>query len=209
MAGIYGVHYKDRLTADDVLNNTYQKSGVSLKGDTRRQMIMQQLHNQNVKLRTEFVRQDVRLTGSCAGYLVPSVVKAGGLELTRQQVDQAKKAFITGDGRFNWELFCDSIDNARQATWKDAAVLRSAKAFKQIDQDGSGRISRDELEAALKKYNVAVNQDQIEKVLNSVDADGDGDISYPEFVDGMARELVTPSSILGRMAHVTNSPRRQ
>ena len=89
--------------------------------------------------------------------------------------------------------------------------MKHARMFKQIDQDNSGRISRDELETALHASNVSMPQDQIDKVLNTIDADGDGNISYPEFVDGMAKEMMTGANVFSRVATANSmrSPRRQ
>lgn len=180
---------------------------------SQRQMIKQQLHNQNLRLREAFVREDVRLTGTIAGNMpqVAATLRAGGLELSKAQVQQARKTFVTGDGRFNWELFCDAIEKARTDANKESALMKHARMFKQIDQDDSGRISRDELETALHASNVSMPQDQIDKVLNTIDADGDGNISYPEFVDGMAKEMMTGANVFSRVATANSmrSPRRQ
>ena len=50
-------------------------------------------------------------------------------------------------------------------------------------------------------------------VLHRCDADGDGNISYPEFVDGLARDLVAPNSIWGACARMvvqkTRTPKPQ
>ena len=72
---------------------------------SQRQMIKQQLHNQNLRLREAFVREDVRLTGTIAGNMpqVAATLRSGGLDLSKAQVQQARKTFVTGDGRFNWE----------------------------------------------------------------------------------------------------------
>ena len=200
---------KDAITADDVLKTGKYAQSPRQKLFSQKQLIKQQLHSQNVKLRTAFIHHDVRLTGSVPSYLIASCVKAGGLELSKACVEQAKYKYMTGDGRFNWELFTDEINNSREKSWSEAAMVKSADAFKQIDADGSGQLSRDELSVALKRYNVNLDGDQVDKLIQSCDADGNGDISYSEFVDGLARELVTPTSVFGRMAKSSRGPRRQ
>ena len=75
--------------------------------------VKQQLHNQTVQLRGAFLRQDGRITGTIPKYMLSSCLRAGGLELDAQQTSEACWKFMTGDGRFNWILFCEHIEKAR------------------------------------------------------------------------------------------------
>lgn len=45
-----------------------------------------------------------------------------------------------------------------------------------------------------------VTEDKLDDLIKTCDADGDGNISYPEFVDGLARDLVAPTSIWGSVS---------
>jgi calcium-dependent protein kinase len=54
------------------------------------------------------------------------------------------------------------------------------KAFQHFDKDGSGYITTDELEAALKEYGMG-DDATIKEILSDVDADNDGRINYDEF----------------------------
>ncbi|XVE56212.1 hypothetical protein DITRI_Ditri03aG0219700 [Diplodiscus trichospermus] len=55
------------------------------------------------------------------------------------------------------------------------------KAFQFFDKDGSGYITRDELKQALTKYGMG-NEATVDEVIEDVDTDNDGRISYEEFV---------------------------
>lgn len=50
-----------------------------------------------------------------------------------------------------------------------------------IDRDSSGRISREELQAALSNLGVPVDAEQAARMIGLVDVDGSADISYEEF----------------------------
>lgn len=159
--------------------------------------IKEQVQNQTVKLREAFLREDGRITGTIPKYLLYACLRAGGLELSREQQHEAKYKYMTGEGRFNWIAFCESVESARAKSWNQAARVRSAKAFADIDRDGSGKLSRDELEGALKRWKVPLTKDKLDNMVRQCDTDGDGNISYGEFVDGLVRDLVAPSSIWG------------
>jgi len=69
------------------------------------------------------------------------------------------------------------------------------KAFQYMDLDRSGRLSRQELKRALDLWNVPVSDRTLDLLLGDCDADGDGGISYNEFVDKLARETVAPAAM--------------
>jgi large subunit ribosomal protein L6e len=55
------------------------------------------------------------------------------------------------------------------------------KAFAEMDEDGSGEISRSELEGYMRRHNYA--ETFVQKWLNLFDSDGDGSITYREYCD--------------------------
>jgi len=67
------------------------------------------------------------------------------------------------------------------------------KAFQYIDLDRSGRLSRPEILRALKLWNIPVDGDRMEALMEVCDKDGDG-ISYEEFCDTLARDTVAPAA---------------
>ncbi|KAH6768813.1 calcium-dependent protein kinase 21 [Perilla frutescens var. frutescens] len=53
-------------------------------------------------------------------------------------------------------------------------------AFQYFDRDGSGYITRDELETAMKEYGIG-DEGSIREIISEVDTDNDGRINYEEF----------------------------
>merc|ERR1712060_740073 len=59
---------------------------------------------------------------------------------------------------------------------------RLTKAFREIDEDHSGQISKDELSDALNNYNLNIPTNHVHQLVDRMcDQDGDGMISYDEF----------------------------
>jgi len=69
------------------------------------------------------------------------------------------------------------------------------KAFQYIDLDRSGRLSRDEINRALDMWNIPITSGQLDLILGDCDADGDGGVSYEEFVDKLARGTVSNAAM--------------
>lgn len=63
-------------------------------------------------------------------------------------------------------------------------------AFKRIDLDNSGTITKEEIGRVLKLWGLPVDKDTLEGLMKTCDQNGDGVISYQEFVDGLVRETV-------------------
>jgi len=169
---------------------------------------MQDLHDQNVKLRSSFLREDPRITGTIPRHLMPATFKAGGMELRPEQLEDARKRFMTGDGRFNWMVFCDQVEKARKQSWGEASRIKSAKLFNELDRDGSGRLGREELTAAVNKLGIKVQKSELETMFDSFDEDGDGNLSYPEFVDGFATNMIAPCPVFQRVLGSSRGPKK-
>ena len=69
------------------------------------------------------------------------------------------------------------------------------KAFQYIDLDRSGRLSRDEISRALDLWNIPMDDAKLDLLLGDCDMDGDGGVSYEEFVDKLARGTVSNAAM--------------
>ena len=68
-------------------------------------------------------------------------------------------------------------------------------AFMMLDYDGSGKISKAEIKRAL---NGDVNNETLDKIIQEFDLDGDGEIDYKEFVQGMSNMYSQEGIIKGK-----------
>ncbi|XP_074503013.1 calmodulin-like isoform X3 [Sebastes fasciatus] len=62
------------------------------------------------------------------------------------------------------------------------------EAFRIIDKDGSGCISPAELREVMTNVKVKMTAEEVDKIIKEVDTDGDGRISYKEFVKMMMQK---------------------
>ena len=68
-----------------------------------------------------------------------------------------------------------------------AEVKELSNLFRQLDIDGSGTITIDELQKGLEDYE---NKDKLLEILRGADADGSGDINYSEFLAASMDEQI-------------------
>jgi len=92
----------------------------------------------------------------------------------------------------------EHIENG-DMTWQQSIVQQVANvfyqhrihirnAFRMFDQDNSGSINKEEFRAGLSTFNLILDspltEDQIEDLLKHLDKNGDGILSYKEFLEG-------------------------
>ena len=83
-----------------------------------------------------------------------------------------------------------------QATDVIASRFKDIKqAFKFVDVDNTGSVDEKEIFRAFDLWNIPVDKPSISNLLKQVDANGDGQINYDEFVDALARDTVTMAAM--------------
>ena len=107
------------------------------------------------------------------------VLKLGAHE---SQAAQLLKSFDTdGDGEIGFDDFCRAV-----APLYSASSLQLRAAFDLFDTDRSGYIEHDEMAAMLSKLRLPneapVTEAQIKRLLDEVDTDHDGKVSFAEFL---------------------------
>ncbi|XP_010922191.1 probable calcium-binding protein CML10 [Elaeis guineensis] len=102
------------------------------------------------------------------------------------------EADFNGDGYISLEEFLDLNTNKVDAK---AALEDLRHAFSVFDMDRNGSISVDELNKVLRSIGEGATMAQCKKMIDGVDQDGDGFISFEEFKDMMMGPSFTPASI--------------
>jgi len=77
-----------------------------------------------------------------------------------------------------------------------------AEAFAMFDKDNSGSISSSELATILKNLNQNYSDEDITKMVRQVDADGNGEIDFDEFVGLMLNAKSSPEDELKQAFNV-------
>lgn len=91
-----------------------------------------------------------------------------------------KEADLDANGVIDFGEFVAMISQKFKELDTETELLR---AFQILDKDGNGFITRDEIDYFVK--DMPVEADIMNEMLNSLDLDGDGRISFIEFVKWM------------------------
>jgi calcium-dependent protein kinase len=113
-------------------------------------------------------------------------VKQGYLEHYGRIIndEEVEKMFMMVDsdnsGYIDYSEFVVAAMNEKSLTTND----KLQAAFKMFDRDGSGVISADEIKEVL-GFNGNLDKNAIDLIIKQVDENGDGEISFEEFVNMM------------------------
>ncbi|TKY60684.1 Calcium-dependent protein kinase 3 [Spatholobus suberectus] len=122
-----------------------------------------------------------------SGTITFEELKAGlpklGSKLSESEVRQLMEAAdVDGNGTIDYIEFITATMHMNRMEREDHLY----KAFEYFDNDKSGYITMEELESALKKYNMG-DEKTIKEIIAEVDTDNDGRINYDEFVAMMRK----------------------
>ncbi|KAK9103783.1 hypothetical protein Sjap_021037 [Stephania japonica] len=122
-----------------------------------------------------------------SGTITYEELKAGlpklGTKLSESEVKQLMEAAdVDGNGTIDYIEFITATMHMNRMEKEDHLFT----AFQYFDKDSSGYITMEELEQALKKYNMG-DEKTIKEIIAEVDSDNDGRINYDEFVAMMRK----------------------
>ncbi|KAL9242908.1 hypothetical protein vseg_016865 [Gypsophila vaccaria] len=122
-----------------------------------------------------------------SGTITYEELKAGlpklGTKLSESEVRQLMEAAdVDGSGTIDYMEFITATMHMNRMEKEEHLY----KAFKYFDKDNSGYITMEELEHALKKFNMG-DEKTIREIIAEVDTDHDGKIDYDEFVAMMKK----------------------
>ena len=99
-------------------------------------------------------------------------------------IEMMRLVDVNGDNEIDFEEFLVMM-TMRSGERDTEAELR--EAFKLFDLDGSGTISREELKTLMKNLGQALTDEEIDAMIDEVDINLDGEISFEEFSALMVR----------------------
>ena len=85
-----------------------------------------------------------------------------------------------GDGEVDFDEFL-TLMRLRMGESGDDAERNLYDVFKTFDADGSGFIDRHEMRSLMKKLAQDLTEEEITQIMDEVDQDDDGEISFEEF----------------------------
>jgi Ca2+-binding EF-hand superfamily protein/CRP-like cAMP-binding protein len=122
-------------------------------------------------------------------------------------IDMARCCDTQSSGTVSKQVLSQKLTGQMPVTadWEDAALkdIRKrllaeytsdgiAAAFAKFDLDGSGTLDREEFRRGIQSLGVGISIGQIERLRQQIDVDGDGDISFHEFVNVFLRRQILP-----------------
>ncbi|KAK9766440.1 hypothetical protein K7432_004463 [Basidiobolus ranarum] len=90
------------------------------------------------------------------------------------------EADATGDGVIDFHEFMNMAVSKMKKHRGNMMKMRDA--FLSFDKDGDGVIDPQELKSVLEHYGEHIDDDEIQRMFNEVDIDGNGYIEFDEFV---------------------------
>ncbi|XP_062154073.1 probable calcium-binding protein CML25 [Alnus glutinosa] len=131
------------------------------------------------ELEQVFKRFDINGDGKISSSELGSILGSLGHPATEEELDKIIKEVDTdGDDHINLQEF---VELNTKGVDSDEALENLKDAFSTYDIDGNGLISADELHKVLKSLNDDYSLSECQKMINRVDRNGDGMISFEEF----------------------------
>lgn len=182
-------------------------------GELRDSLVDSQLEftpEQIDKLRENFQKGAAGGTKSLDKTGFATAFKESGLHIEGSTLDRMFTLFdMDGDGKVDYREFISGAASLSSATGSRMKLI-----FDLFDTDGNGSISPGELEAAMRSMSLATSlsstgeaikvSGELGKLFESIDTNGDGSISFDEFVTGaekspeLKKHLIEPIDILTR-----------
>ncbi|XP_010541306.1 PREDICTED: calcium-dependent protein kinase 3 [Tarenaya hassleriana] len=198
---------KERLTASEVLNHPWMREGgeasdkpldIAVLSRMKQFRAMNKLKKIALKVIAENLSEEEivglkemfrSLDSDNSGTITLEEMRAGlpklGSKITEAEIRQLMEAAdVDGDGSIDYLEFISATMHMNRIEREDHLYT----AFQYFDKDNSGYITMEELEQAMKKYNVGGDEKKsIKEIIAEVDTDHDGRINYEEFVAMMKK----------------------
>lgn len=133
------------------------------------------------EFREAFDMFDMDGGGTIESHELRHVMNKLGEQPSDEELDDMIRAVdLNGDGEIDFEEFISLMRLRMDERQRDPEEdLRDA--FNMFDADRSGYIDREEVRMLMKKLAQTLTEDEIDAIMEEVDTDGDGEISFDEF----------------------------
>jgi len=115
-----------------------------------------------------------------------NVLRSLNLDPTEEEIkEMIDEVDLDGNGEIDFEEFVTLMNRRSKETDIEEEVLN---AFKVFDKDGNGLVSITELRHIMTELENGFTEEEIDDLLLESDDDGDGFISYAEFIKNMRKK---------------------
>jgi len=170
---------RPKLTkGDESTPASKKKSGDSKKENSLAHEFTEQ---ELLEFREAFNMFDIDGGGTIENHELKLVITQLGEEPTDEEIQEMILLVDeNGDNEIDFDEFL-TLMRLRQGVDGDDAEAQLREVFDVFDEDKSGFIDRDEMRRLMKKLAQALTEEEISAIMEEVDVDGDGEISFDEF----------------------------
>ncbi|CAN0852324.1 Calcium-dependent protein kinase 21 [Linum grandiflorum] len=175
---IKGGAASDKPIGSAVLSRMKQFRAMNNMKKLALKVIAENLSEEEIRgLKTMFTNLDTDKSGTITYEELKTGLARLGSKLSEVEVKQLMEAAdVDGNGTIDYTEFISATMH-RYKLERDEHLYT---AFQHFDKDGSGYITRDELESAMLEYGIG-DEGSIKQIITEVDTDNDGKINYDEF----------------------------
>jgi len=154
--------------------------------------LIRKAHREGVDYRQSFEHFDPHYAGSIDVGDFERGLRRLGFDVRPEHVRALQDKFAGRDGRIRYRDFLRAVAPAEEATAEQIAekfrrmlarVGNLRKAFKHFDRNRAGNITRKGFKHGLESLNFDLSDSELRVLMDIFDADGDGEISFDEFVN--------------------------
>ncbi|KAL6776371.1 FAP272 [Auxenochlorella protothecoides x Auxenochlorella symbiontica] len=136
------------------------------------------------ELKRAFAVYDKDGNGSIdAGELRGLLQSLGQYPTPLELIDMMERMDTDGSGAVDFLEFATCLAENDETAELEEEVRELESVFLLFDKDGSGQLSADEIQKALKLLGVDMTAQETAFLVQEIDGDGNGEISFQEFLD--------------------------
>ncbi|XP_072387180.1 troponin C-like [Diabrotica undecimpunctata] len=137
-------------------------------------------------LKNAFDTFDVEKKGSIGTVMIGTILSMLGVQTTEQTLkDIIDEVDEDGSGELEFEEFI--ILASRFMVEEDAEAMQQElkEAFRLYDKEGNGYITTTTLKEILKELDDKITNEELDMMIEEIDADGSGTVDFDEFMEVM------------------------
>uniref|UniRef100_A0A2M4CYN6 Putative calmodulin n=1 Tax=Anopheles darlingi TaxID=43151 RepID=A0A2M4CYN6_ANODA len=141
-------------------------------------------------LRDAFNAFDKEKTGSISTDVVGTILELLGHKLTEEELEEVIEEYDEDEsGQLEFDEFV-ALASCYVTPEEDYESLRAElrEVFMMYDKDAKGYLPVEEFKAILRELDGEVPEDELDEIVDEIDADGSGTVDFDEFMEMMTGE---------------------
>ncbi|CAH1154112.1 unnamed protein product [Phaedon cochleariae] len=137
-------------------------------------------------LKNAFDTFDVEKKGSIGTVMIGTILSMLGIQTTDSMLKEIiDEVDADGSGELEFEEFITLASRFMVEEDAEAMQQELKEAFRLYDKEGNGYITTGTLKEILKELDDNITGDELDAMINEIDADGSGTVDFDEFMEVM------------------------